>query len=89
MSATVSTHLLALASSATLIVGLVLIFCGRATLQQLRIPDREDDARGFAQADRILKKGILMLRSGDVIGVVGGIGVILTMLMYAGIIPAL
>ncbi len=88
MSVAFSTHLLAVASGTTLIAGLILIFCGRKALQRLQIPDREDDAEGFARADALLKRGILMLRSGDVIGVIGGLGVILTMLMYAGILPA-
>ncbi len=89
MTAILQPHILAIVSGVTLAVGLILIFYGRTTLQRLRIPEREDDAAGFEQADRILKRGMVMLRAGDVLGVVGGICVIFTMLVYAGIIPGL
>ncbi len=87
MSSILQPHVLAIASGAVLIVGLVLIFYGRTTLQRLRIPDREDDAAGFRQADKVLERGMFLLRAGDIIGIIGGVGVLLTMLMYAGIIP--
>ena len=89
MSAIFQPHILAIVSGTILAAGLILIFCGRMTLQRLQIPDREDDTAGFEKADRILERGMFLLRAGDVIGVVGGICVILTMLVYAGIIPGL
>ena len=89
MTAILQPHILAIVSGVTLAVGLLLIFYGRTTLKRLQIPEREDDEAGFEQADRILKRSMIMLRAGDVIGVLGGICVIFTMLVYAGIIPGL
>ena len=87
MPSILSPHLLAIVSGATLVVGLVLIYYGRETLKGLRIPDREDDTEAHERADRILKRSMAMLRVGDVIAVLGGILVIVSMLIYAGVIP--
>ncbi len=87
MSAYFQPHIFAVVSGVTLAVGLILIVYGRTTLQRLQIPEREDDSEGFERADRVLKRGMVLLRAGDIIGIVGGICVILTMLIYAGVVP--
>lgn len=80
-------HVLAVATVVVIVIGLALMVQGTSAIRKLRIPERADDDEGFARADRLLEKGRVYLRAGEVIAVAGGVGAILTALAYAGFLP--
>lgn len=87
MSSFSALTVLGIATAVVIVAGLALMVQGTSAIRKLRIPERADDDEGFARADRLLEKGRVYLRTGEIVALIGGVGAVLTALAYAGFLP--